>query len=117
MDPTGLWSWSPMEVLKNALAKAKLASQPTGKKLVVEPGKPVTLDNGANAVTFLLPLGICDHAANQWTEVTPGGLLPSARSGHAMVCDPTSGDIVVYGGWTDSAGFLFDMWQYQRGAH
>ena len=35
-----------------------------------------------------------------WAELSPPGTLPAARVGHAMVYDPSSGRLIMFGGLT-----------------
>lgn len=58
---------------------------------------------------------IYDPVAIEWSEATPQGELPPPRSDHAMVSDPTSGCVVIFGGWGGPTRFLFDMWAYHPG--
>jgi N-acetylneuraminic acid mutarotase len=37
-------------------------------------------------------------AQGTWSNLNPGGILPSAREGHSMVYDPTSGKVILFGG-------------------
>jgi N-acetylneuraminic acid mutarotase len=52
-----------------------------------------------------------EAAANTWTELSPGGNLPAARGGHAMVYESVSGKVVLFGG-RGSSRLLFDTWVY-----
>jgi N-acetylneuraminic acid mutarotase len=53
-----------------------------------------------------------DSAANTWTELHPTGSLPPAREGHAMVYDPASGKVILFGGSGEGFGYLNDTWAY-----
>jgi N-acetylneuraminic acid mutarotase len=57
-----------------------------------------------------------DPAANTWTQLTPAGNLPAARQGQAMVLDPRSGDLILYGG-SDGVAELDDTWSYDPNAN
>jgi N-acetylneuraminic acid mutarotase len=50
-------------------------------------------------------------AANAWTELNPSGTVPPARHFHAMVCDPSTGRMIMFGG-TGDTGYLNDTWAY-----
>ena len=39
-----------------------------------------------------------DPVANAWTELHPGGTLPTPRYAHELVCDPSRGLLVMFGG-------------------
>jgi N-acetylneuraminic acid mutarotase len=52
-----------------------------------------------------------DPAAQRWTDLRPGGDLPSARSDGSMVYDPGTDRVILFGGTSDYAGFN-DTWAY-----
>jgi len=52
-----------------------------------------------------------DGANSTWTDVTPEGDKPSARSGHAMVYDSGRGKVVLFGG-EDDDNSLNDIWEW-----
>jgi hypothetical protein len=51
-----------------------------------------------------------DGAAGTWTDVTPVGTKPTARSFHAMAYDAARGKVVLFGGWDDSR--KQDTWEW-----
>jgi hypothetical protein len=54
-----------------------------------------------------------DGATRTWYNVTPtSGVLPAARSGHAMAFDPSRRVIVLFGGWNQTSGYLGDTWEW-----
>ena len=52
---------------------------------------------------------------NLWTKLDPSGDLPADRSGHAMVYDPVGEQVILFGGWSDTAYFN-DTWSYDPAA-
>jgi N-acetylneuraminic acid mutarotase len=60
-----------------------------------------------------LGLGLAGSAGHQgtWTRLSPAGALPPARAGDLMVCDTSSGRLILFGGGGPSSG-LNDMWAY-----
>jgi N-acetylneuraminic acid mutarotase len=52
-----------------------------------------------------------DLTANSWTELRPDGAAPAARDSQAMVYMPESGNVLLFGGWNQSADFS-DTWAY-----
>jgi hypothetical protein len=60
-----------------------------------------------------------DPAANTWTELKPTGSLPPAREGQAMVYDPGSGKVLMFGGMNAAPGgaALDDLWEYDPAAN
>lgn len=53
---------------------------------------------------------------NEWTELQPAGALPPPRDGHAMVYEPHSGTVIMFGGWTGEVE-LNDLWAYDPAAN
>ena len=51
-----------------------------------------------------------DLATGAWTEVSPDGDRPEARCLHACALDPVTGDLVLFGGQSNSSRFLGDTW-------
>ena len=52
-----------------------------------------------------------DPDANTWSDLNPGGSLPPWRTYPAMVSDPSSGNVILFGGWTGNDAFS-DTWAY-----
>lgn len=52
-----------------------------------------------------------DPMANIWTDLAPSGAVPDARYTHSMVYDPSSGRVILFGGWSGSTG-MSDTWAY-----
>ena len=52
-----------------------------------------------------------DPSANAWTELNPEGDLPASRCLHALVYDPGTKKVVLYGG-SRRGGCLGDVWTY-----
>jgi hypothetical protein len=45
-----------------------------------------------------------------WTQLSPSGTLPSARSDHSTVYDPTSNRLTIFGGLDANNNTLGDVW-------
>jgi Galactose oxidase, central domain len=52
-----------------------------------------------------------DATANAWSPLSPGGTLPPARLYPSLISRPTTGDVVLFGGWDGSTAFD-DAWRY-----
>jgi N-acetylneuraminic acid mutarotase len=96
---------------------ATITGQPSarvGHMMVEDPtGSGLIMFGGAGASASLNDTWAYDPAANTWTELHPTGSLPSARWGHAVVCDPATGQVILFGGWDWSTGTVFnDTWAY-----
>jgi N-acetylneuraminic acid mutarotase len=65
-------------------------------------------DEGADA--YFDDTWIYDSAANTWTELSPAGASPSARSGHCMVYDSAEAELILFGGW--DGNLCGDTWAY-----
>jgi hypothetical protein len=48
-----------------------------------------------------------------WTDLNPGGVSPVARTGQAMVYDPVSQRVLLFGGWS-AAEIYNDTWSYDQ---
>jgi N-acetylneuraminic acid mutarotase len=46
-----------------------------------------------------------------WVQLHPTGEIPAARANHAMVYDPTSGRVILFGGGTEEVEYN-DTWTY-----
>ena len=67
----------------------------------------------SSCIFMAVTLRFSDSAVNTWTDLHPTGDLPLARAGHSMVCDPTSGRVILFGGWDgNSSTYLNDTWAY-----
>jgi hypothetical protein len=54
-----------------------------------------------------------DRLAGAWSELDHDGARPPARFGHAMIADPVSGDLLVFGGYpAEGAAPLDDLWRW-----
>jgi N-acetylneuraminic acid mutarotase len=52
-------------------------------------------------------------ADDSWTELNPGGDMPSTDRGHALVYEPARDVLILFGGWDTVAGKdLNDTWVY-----
>jgi N-acetylneuraminic acid mutarotase len=59
-----------------------------------------------------------DPAGNTWTQLSPGGEIPTARAYHAMVYDPGTSKVIMFGGWDDFASTdLNETWAYDAQAN
>jgi len=57
-----------------------------------------------------------DPAVKEWIELARVGERPLARQGHALLLDPASGDLLLFGGCDGLTG-LDDMWGYDPSAN
>jgi ribosomal protein L7/L12 len=56
-------------------------------------------------------------AINTWTELSPAGEVPPARMSPAMVYDPASGKVILFGGSNGIGAFFNDTWAYDPAAN
>jgi N-acetylneuraminic acid mutarotase len=52
-----------------------------------------------------------DSALNTWTNLKPSGTVPPARQNAAMVYDPSTHKIIMFGG-VSQGEYLDDLWAY-----
>jgi N-acetylneuraminic acid mutarotase len=69
------------------------------------------LFGGFNATAEFNDTWAYDPATNRWTDLAPAGTLPSVRGFHAMVFDPQTGRVIMFGGF-DGERYLNDTWTY-----
>ena len=58
-----------------------------------------------------------DPLANAWTELKPSGILPSGRCDYAMVYDPSTGRMILFGGAIGPGAVVNDTWAYDPAAN
>jgi hypothetical protein len=89
---------------------AYMAYDPTTRHLIMFGGWR-DLDHADQVGTWLDDTWAYDPAADSWTELKPPGTVPSPRGQAAMVYDPSTGRIILFGGSGD-AGVFNDIWAY-----
>jgi N-acetylneuraminic acid mutarotase len=99
---------SPSGALPPARSMFGMAYDSSKERVVVFGG----LNSTPTSATYLNDLWAYDAAANAWTELSPPGTLPSARTGASLVFDSLSGDLLLFGGW-DGESELNDLWAYR----
>ncbi len=74
----------------------------------------VLLFGGEGSQGYLCDTWIYDPRSNAWNNVDDGGLCPAPRKGQAMVYDPVSRRVVLFGGGRTDAHFhkANDTWTY-----
>ncbi len=96
----------PPMPLPSARDSARMQFDPSSGQII--------LFSGHGAGGYLDDTWAYDSTNNTWTEVTPT-LSPSARNGGAMAYDPSSGRLILFGGY-DGTNDLADMWGYDSSA-
>jgi N-acetylneuraminic acid mutarotase len=56
-----------------------------------------------------------DLKSNTWTELVPTGPAPSARENPALVVEPRTGGLILFGG--NAGGPVNDLWKYDPAAN
>jgi N-acetylneuraminic acid mutarotase len=75
----------------------------------------VILFGGWNGAKAFADTWAYDPASNTWTDLHPAGDAPSARDSHALVYDPDTALIYLFGGFTEQV--VGDMWAYDPAAN
>jgi N-acetylneuraminic acid mutarotase len=96
---------SPSGTLPYPRAFSAMVYDPTTKRVLMFGG---LFQGGSN---FLNDTWAYDPSADAWTLLAPAGAPPSARWEPSMVYDPTTGQVIMFGG-SGSNGFLNDTWVY-----
>ena len=79
--------------------------------LVYTGSKNMILFGGANDVSPYNDLWEYSISSNSWTQLTPSGNPPSARWSHVAVYT-LANNMLVFGGYSPSIGYLNDLWEY-----
>jgi N-acetylneuraminic acid mutarotase len=59
-----------------------------------------------------------DPVANTWANLNPTGDVPEARDSHSMVFDSATGQVILFGGWSDGTStHVNDTWAYDPAAN
>ena len=91
--------------------------------MVYDPVRHVALHFGGELVDgYSNSTWAYDPVANAWTELEPGGLVPSARCLAATAYDPVGGRMIVFGGQVfeqekDESLWFDDTWAYDPAAN
>ena len=71
----------------------------------------VVLFGGTDSNTYFDDTWVFDFATSTWTQVTAALEIPNARAGHRMAYDPSSANVVLFGGW-DGTAYFNDTWTF-----
>lgn len=88
---------------------ATLIALPSDNRLLLFGGR--TADAVCSNGTWLF-----DPATSTWHEIITPGLLPAPRAAHALVPDPVSGEVILFGGF-DGVSYYNDTWAYDLAAN
>jgi alpha-tubulin suppressor-like RCC1 family protein len=84
----------------------------SGHSMVYDPiGNRVIMFGGYGSSGNKKDLWMYDSILNCWEQITTNGLIPSARSGHAMIWNPTAQKVIMFGGNYGSVRNN-DLWWY-----
>jgi N-acetylneuraminic acid mutarotase len=95
--------------LPAARSQAAMAYDPVTRRMILFGGRA---DESTFGDTWAY-----DPVANAWTELHPGGTLPSPRFAHELVCDPSRGLLVLFGGGDVDSRDYNDTWTYDPAAN
>jgi len=104
-----LWCYDPVS---NTWTVKTPVSSPSARiyhAMVWDGSRAIMFGGYGTSPTYKNDLWCYDPAGNTWTNPAPGGTLPSARSGHAMVWDPVRNQVIMFGG-SDASGRKNDLW-------
>ncbi|HEY7066928.1 MAG TPA: kelch repeat-containing protein [Chloroflexota bacterium] len=100
-------SWSAAQLLPPPRESHSAVWDPTNSQMLVFGGQA---QNGPPTSI----LWAYRPATNTWSQLTPSGTLPPARSWHAAAWDAASSRMLVFGGCCDNhLNPLNDLWAYQ----
>ena len=75
--------------------------------------KCVMFGGGTSSATYD-DAWLLDIAQSTWAPVTTEGEAPSARAGHAMAYDPSTDEVLLFGGSNGIETYLNDLWRLRR---
>jgi galactose oxidase-like protein len=61
-------------------------------------------------IKFRIEQGALPAALPSWIQLAPSGGPPGYRDGHSAVYDPSSGRMIVFGGFRNGIGYVNDLW-------
>jgi len=107
------WAYDPIENTWTELTPAGDVPSARGShSMAYDPVlNAVILFGGTDSTSYFDDTWIYDFATNTWTEVLPTGEIPPARAGHRMAYDPSSGTVLLFGGWNGTA-YYNDTWTF-----
>jgi hypothetical protein len=98
---------TPAGKLPAARAQHQMVYDPISGKVIMFGG--ILKANG----TQLSDTWTYDQTTKTWADQKPKGTVPSARSSFSMVYDETNQRVILFGGWSKTAGVdLNDTWAY-----
>ncbi len=112
-DFNDTWAYDPVTNRWTELEPAgSIPAERSGYAMVYEgaAGRMI-LFGGFNATGDFNDTWAYDPATNRWTELAPEGVVPSKRGFHAMVYDPETARVIMFGGF-DGDQYLNDTWAY-----
>ncbi len=87
-------------------------------RMVYDPVQQKLIMFGGSDISALNDTWAFDPVASTWTELHPTGETPPVRDEHAMIYDPDSHRVILFGGWsTDEGALLNDTWAYDPAAN
>ncbi len=107
-----IYDYSSNEWTKKTPSSTSNPLSRSGKGLVYAGNNKVILFGGSGGYpTFYNDIWEYDITANEWTEITPTGDIPSARTyfGMSMVSEDK---FLVFGGVDDQLDYIGDTWEY-----
>lgn len=111
-----VWSYTPLTGRWTRLADARTGPVPRAfHSAVWDPaGRQMLVFGGANDRGAALDdLWSFQLPAASWTLLPSGGPAPKARVRHSAVWDPTSREMLLFGGYQDPAGYSSELWSYR----
>ena len=109
------WAYDPVANAWNELKPSRtLPSARSGHAMAYDPGsrRLIMFGGSGDSGAPFDDTWAYDPVANTWNELKPSGAVPSARSGHSMAYDPTSGRLIMFGGVDFAGTSLDDTWAY-----
>jgi hypothetical protein len=84
---------------------------PASNTLIVFGGTPSSYYETTTNDAWILSNANGLGGTSTWTQLSPAGTLPSARSRHSAVYDPNTNKMLVFGGTDGTAARFNDVWE------
>lgn len=105
------WAYDPKTKSWTSLDTSGAVPSPrAGHTVIHDPGSgSLVLFGGTDGSGFFSDTRTYDPDTGAWTLLEVGTAHPAGRNGHAMAYVPTSGTVILFGGW-DGTTYYNDTW-------
>ena len=108
-----MWTYNSTDNLWSEIVPTNKPSARSGHSMVYDSfnQKTILFGGWVDTVGLMDDTWIYDSQTNQWTEVFPAN-KPSNRQSFSMYYDSTAQKVILFGGYREIGGHLYDTWEY-----